>query len=100
MSQDQLQAFLQAVNADVELRNKLSALTDLDAVLAIAREAGFEIDSSKLDLHESIDLDSAELDDHDLEQVAGGGMEGTLCILGGMVGTIASIGYAIGKKNG
>ena len=43
MSEEQLKAFLEAVKADTSLQEKLKAAADFDAVLAIAKEAGFII---------------------------------------------------------
>ena len=40
MSEDQLRAFVEAVKADAGLQEKLNAATDVDAVVAIAKEAG------------------------------------------------------------
>ena len=43
MSEEQLKAFLEAVKADAGLREQLKAAGDADAVVAIAKEAGFVI---------------------------------------------------------
>ena len=43
MSEEQLKDFLTKVKADSSLREKLKAAADSDAVLAIAKEAGFVI---------------------------------------------------------
>jgi len=43
MSEEQLNAFLEAVRADIGLQEKLNAAIDPDAALAIARTAGFTI---------------------------------------------------------
>ena len=67
MSEEQLKAFLEAVKADTALQEKLkSAGTDADAVLAVAKEAGFIITAEVLEMHQF------ELSDEDLENVAGG----------------------------
>lgn len=42
-SEEQLTAFLTAIMADVELREKLEQLNDLDSVEALAEEAGFDV---------------------------------------------------------
>ena len=48
MSQDQLQAFQEAVKADAGLQEQLKAASDVDAVVAIANEAGFMISTENL----------------------------------------------------
>lgn len=50
MTQDQLLAFLSAVQADTSLSDKLKAAADKDAVVAVAKEAGFEISINELTL--------------------------------------------------
>ena len=66
MSEEQLKAFLEKVKADAGLQEKLKAAGDTDAVLAIAKEAGFSISAD--------DLKSAqfEISEEELEGVAGG----------------------------
>ncbi|QNI84258.1 nif11-like leader peptide domain protein [Synechococcus sp. PROS-7-1] len=71
MSEEQLKAFLEAVQADAGLQEKLKAATDADAVVAIAKAAGFVISAGELKKSQ------AELSDEELEAVAGGG-----CITG------------------
>ena len=67
MSQEQLKAFLEKVKGDTSLQEKLKAAADVDATLAIAKEAGFSISGD--------DLKDAQLEisDEDLEGAAGGG---------------------------
>lgn len=43
MSEEHLKAFLEAVKADVSLQDKLKTATEKSTVVAIAKEAGFEI---------------------------------------------------------
>ncbi len=66
MSEEQLKAFIEKVKADTSLQEKLKAAADSDAVLAIAKEAGFSIFAD--------DLTKAqfELSEQELEGVAGG----------------------------
>ena len=66
MSEEQLKAFLEKVKADTSLQEKLKAAGDADAVLAIAKEAGFSISAD--------DLKNAQSDvsDAELEAAAGG----------------------------
>ena len=63
MSEEQLKAFLKKVKGDSRLQEKLKAAADVDAVLAIAKEAGFMI---------SADDVRRELSEKELEGVAGG----------------------------
>ena len=64
MSEEQLKAFLEKVKADTSLQEKLKAAADVDAALAIAKEAGFSV---------SVDDWTEKLQDEELEAAAGGG---------------------------
>ena len=66
MSEEQLKAFLEAVKADAGLQEKLKAAGDADAVVAIAKAAGFLISAEALQRAE------AEISEEELEGVAGG----------------------------
>ena len=66
MSEEQLKAFLEKVQGDTSLQEKLKAAADADAVTAIAKEAGFSISADDLKKAQS------ELSDEELEGVAGG----------------------------
>jgi predicted ribosomally synthesized peptide with nif11-like leader len=66
MSEEQLKAFLEAIKADAELQEKIKAAADADAVVAIAKAAGFVISAEELKKAQS------ELSDEELEGVAGG----------------------------
>ena len=77
MSEEQIKAFLEAVKADAELQEKLKAASDTDAVVAIAKAAGFVI--SPDDLKKA----KAEVSDAELEGAAGGA-GGVDTILGGI----------------
>ena len=48
MSEEQLKAFLEAVKADAELQEKLKAAKDVEAVVEIAKAAGFVISAEEL----------------------------------------------------
>jgi len=67
MSEEQLKAFLEKVKTDTSLQEKLKAAADVDAALAIAKEAGFSISAD--DLKQSQPKPSEE----ELEGAAGGG---------------------------
>ena len=70
MSGEQLKAFLAALEADTGLQDKLKAAVDLDAALAIAKDAGFDV--SKADWLRYQANQTLELSDEELEGVAGG----------------------------
>ena len=79
MSEEQLKAFLEKVKTDTSLQEKLKAADDADAVVAIAKEAGFTISADELKSFQSA------LSDEELEGVAGGtctmeGMRSTWCM--------------------
>jgi len=66
MSEEQLKAFLEAVKADAALQEKLKAAGDAEAVVAIAKAAGFVISA------EELKKTQAEISEGELEGVAGG----------------------------
>ena len=69
MSEEQLKAFLEKVKADAGLQEKLKSAANVDAVVAIAKEAGFVISA------DDIKQAQAEVSEEELESVAGGGEE-------------------------
>ena len=79
MSEDQLKAFLAALEADTGLQAKLKAAVEGEidtadetaAVLAIAKEAGFAITAADLLRNEAQNI--LELSDAELESAVGGG---------------------------
>ena len=66
MTEEQLKAFQEAVNADFGLQEQLKAAGDNDAVMAIAKAAGFVI------LADELQRAQAEISEEELEGVAGG----------------------------
>ena len=70
MSEEQLTALLAKLKDDAGLQEMLKGATDLDAAVAIAKEAGF--DMSKVELLEYLDSQTVELTDEELEGVTGG----------------------------
>ena len=66
MSEEQLKAFLEAVKADAGVQEKLKAAGDADAVVTIAKAAGFVISADELKRAQ------AEVSEEELEGVAGG----------------------------
>ena len=67
MSEEQLKAFWEAVQADTSLQEKLKAATDADSIASIAIEAGFKITADEVKEAQS------NLSDEQLDGVAGGG---------------------------
>ena len=65
MSEEQLKAFLEKVKGDTNLQEKLKAAANADAVVSIAKEAGFSISADDL-------KKAQELSEEELEGVAGG----------------------------
>ena len=66
MSEEQLKAFMEAVKADADLQEKLKAAVDTDAVVAMAKAAGFVISAEELKRAQE------EVSEEELEWVAGG----------------------------
>ena len=68
MSDDQLKVFLEAVRADAGLREQLQGAADADAVVAIAKTAGFVISAEELKKVQT------EVSEEELQTMAGGGI--------------------------
>ena len=73
MSEEQLKAFLEKVKAETSLQEKLKAATDNDAVVEIAKEAGFSVTADNLKNAQP------EISDTELESVTGGAHSGSPC---------------------
>ena len=72
MSEEQLSAFLETVKGDTSLQEKLNGAADADAVMEIAKEAGFAITAEDI---QSMQSAPEELSDEELENAAGGSGE-------------------------
>ena len=70
MSEEQLAALLAKIKDDAGLQEKLKGAADLDAAIALAKEAGFDV--SKADWLKYQAKQTLELSDEELEGVAGG----------------------------
>ena len=70
MSEEQLSALLAKLKEDAGLREKLQGAADLDAAVAMAQEAGFDV--SKADWLKYQSQQTQDLSDEELEGVAGG----------------------------
>ena len=92
MSEEQLKGFLEAVAADEGLQEQLKAAADTDAVVEIAKAAGFVISVEEL---EALMLKAqAEISEEELQGVAGGaesflGRDGETAVLRGLAGMVA-----------
>ena len=62
MLKEQLQAFLEAVKGDTALQARIQDTSDLDAVVAIAMEAGFVVSKPELEAAQALELSEGELD--------------------------------------
>jgi predicted ribosomally synthesized peptide with nif11-like leader len=70
MSEEQLSALLAKLKDDAGLQEKLKGAADLDTAVAMAKEAGFDV--SKADWLRYQAKQTLELNDEELEGVAGG----------------------------
>ena len=80
MSEEQLKAFLEKVKADTSLQEKLNGAADSDAVVEIAKEAGFSITAEDI---QSMQSATVEVSDEELEGAAGGWRRTGICGGGG-----------------
>jgi predicted ribosomally synthesized peptide with nif11-like leader len=81
MSEEQLAALLAKLKDDAGLQEKLKGAADLDALLAVAKDAGFDISKAdwlRYQANQTLELSDEELEgtlelsDEELEGVAGG----------------------------
>jgi len=85
MSEEQLSILLAKLQEDAGLQEKLKGASDLDAVVEMAQEAGFDVSKEDWLKHQA--KQARELSDEELEGVAGGkgdggtqpGCTGTFC---------------------
>ena len=71
MSEEQLAALLAKLKDDAGLQEKLKGAGDLDAAIALAKEAGFDVSKAAWLRYQA--QQTIELSDEELEGVAGGG---------------------------
>jgi predicted ribosomally synthesized peptide with nif11-like leader len=74
MSEEQLTALLAKLKDDAGLREKLQGAADLDAALALAKDAGFDVSKPEWLRYQA--SQTLELSDIELEGVAGGFISG------------------------
>jgi predicted ribosomally synthesized peptide with nif11-like leader len=82
MSEEQLSALLAKLKDDAGLQEQLNGAADLDALMAMAKEAGFDVSKADWLRHQA--KQTLELNDEELEGVAGG--NSTFCGGGGGCG--------------
>ena len=70
MSEEQFSALLAKLKEDAGLQEKLKSAGDLDAAVALAKEAGFDVSKADWLRHQA--QQTIEMSDEDLEGVAGG----------------------------
>ncbi len=70
MSEEQLAALFAKLKDDAGLQEKLKGAADLDAVLAIAKDAGFDVSKAAWLRYQANQM--LELSDEELEGVSGG----------------------------
>ena len=78
MSEEQLTALLAKIKEDAGLQEKLKGAADLDAAVALAKEAGFNVSKAdwlKYQAKQTLELSDEELSDEELEGVTGGFLE-------------------------
>ena len=78
MSEEQLTALLAKLKDDAGLREKLQDAANIDAALALVKEAGFDV--SKAEWLKTQATKILELSDEELENVAGG-VSGNNCTI-------------------
>jgi len=72
MSAEQLTALLAKLNDDAGLREKLKGAVDLDAAVAMAQEAGFDVSKADWLKRHQANQTLVELTDAELEEFTGG----------------------------
>jgi predicted ribosomally synthesized peptide with nif11-like leader len=80
MSEEQLASLLAKLKDDAGLQEKLKGAADLDAAVALAKEAGFAVDKADWLKHQA--QQALELSDEELENVAGGEVDAFCRCLG------------------
>ena len=71
MSEEQLKAFLEVAESDASLQEKLQAAESPETVVAMAKEAGFDLSEADLLKHQQ-SISEKELSDEEVDGVSGG----------------------------
>ncbi len=105
---ENIKLFFEKIQADAKLQEKLKALQEktqeetVDAVVALAKESGYEV--TREDLMEYMKAagkavnENAELEDAELDAVAGGGYNDWVIVSGFSLGLGCLVSLAIGGK--
>ena len=72
MSEEQLAALLAKLKNDGGLQEKLKGVADIDAAVALAKEAGFDISKDDWLKYQAEQPQPFELSDEELEGISGG----------------------------
>ena len=91
MSEEQLSALLAKLKEDAGLQEKFKSVADLDALVSMAKEAGFDV--SKADWLKFQAQQTLELSDEELESVSGG--TGPVLATGVAAAAVAAFGVNI-----
>jgi len=86
MSDQQLTALLAKLKDDAGLREKLQGAANLDAFIALVKDAGFDV--SKAEWLKAQARQTLELSDEELDGVANGAHWGLIITIGSMPGCI------------
>jgi predicted ribosomally synthesized peptide with nif11-like leader len=78
MSEEQLSALLAKLKEDMGLQEKLKGAADLDVAVAMAQDAGFDVEKADWLKHQAKQL--VELSDEELEGAVGGTLTFGPCI--------------------
>ncbi len=70
MSEEQLAVLLAKLRDDEGLKEKLKSASDLDAAVAIANEAGFDVSNADLESYQAQQTNM--MSDDELEKISGG----------------------------
>ena len=92
MSEQQFSALLAKFKDDAELQEKFKGAGDLDAAVALAKEAGFDVSKAELLRHQA--KQTLELSDEELENVSGGATP--LLLVGEAVFLVTGLAAAVG----
>ena len=74
---ENMKLFLEKVSADEELSRKISSIEDVNALIEMAKDMGITLTA------EDFKKNPEELDDDELDAVAGGGDVSCACAMGG-----------------
>ena len=80
MSEEQLKALLAKLKDDMGLQESIKGASDLDAAVALAKEAGFDVELADWTKYKA--SQTQELNDEELEGAVGGFLAATVALTG------------------